>query len=309
MHNAETTQVFDTPILFLVFNRVNHTKKVFETIRRIAPSKLYIASDGPRLDKPGERERVYEIRNYLTQNIDWECKVETLFRDPNLGCKYAVSEAINWFFKNEEFGIILEDDCLPSHSFYLYCDKLLKRYKDDDRIWLISGFNPLDGIYSNKESYVFTYFGFCWGWATWRRAWNHFDVDMNLWPKAKSDEIIHTYPFFKERCQEFEETYNKRIDTWDYQWYFAIASNNGLSAVPNNNLVKNIGFDQEATHTFKDHMGRGKIDNKEIPQELVHPSFIIRNKGYEDAFLKNVVVRDSFITKMYRKVKTIFNLS
>lgn len=298
---------FDIPILLMVFNRLEHSKKVFESIRRIAPSRLYIASDGPRDHKPGEKEKVQELREFLAKSVDWECKVETLYREKNLGCKKAVSEAITWFFHQEEMGIILEDDCLPSHSFFPYCKELLLKYKDDTRIWMISGYNVIDGAYATKHSYLFTNFGFCWGWATWRRAWKNFDVNMTLWPKAKTEDIIHTYPFFSGRLKEWEDTYNNLIDTWDYQWYFTVASNSGLSIVPNRNLVKNIGFGKEATHTFTDSEGRGKIEANEISGAISHPVFVFYDKKYEDIFLKKVVKKPSLFGRIKNKIRNTLN--
>ena len=128
-----------TPVLFIVFNRLDKTRQVFEAIRQARPPFLYIASDGARFNKEGELEKVQAVRDFIIQNIDWKCEVKTLFRKKNLGCKYAVSGAISWFFNNVDQGIILEDDCLPSKSFFWYCEELLEKYKHDNSIYLISG--------------------------------------------------------------------------------------------------------------------------------------------------------------------------
>ncbi len=297
---------FTVPVLLMVFNRLEHGRKVFESIRKIAPRKLYIASDGPRDGKPDEEEKVNQLRQYLIDNVDWDCTVETLFRGKNLGCKYAVSEAISWFFEHEEMGIILEDDCVPSQSFYNYCQELLTKYKDDTRVWMISGYNLLDGSHPTNKSYFFTHFGFCWGWATWRRAWKNFDVNMTLWPVAKSENVVNTYPFFSSRNAEWEQTYNNLIDTWDYQWYFTIASNSGLSIVPRQNLVKNIGFGNDATHTFFDSDGRGKVENNEITGPLTHPNFVFIDKQFEEKFLERALRKPSIITRIVSKIQRTF---
>ena len=144
-----------TAVLFLIFNRLDTTKQVFEEIRKAKPPRLYIAADGPRENKEGEKEKVGAVRKYVLENIDWNCEVKTLFRDKNLGCGKAVSQAITWFFENEEMGIILEDDCLPSQSFFWFCEKLLKKYNKEKRIMLITGTSYLFNEIERKEDYFF----------------------------------------------------------------------------------------------------------------------------------------------------------
>ena len=161
-----------TPVLFLVFNRPDTTKQVFEAIRQAQPPRLYIASDGHRSDREGEWEKVKTVRDYVVNNIDWDCEVKTLFREKNLGCRIAVSTAISWFFENEEQGIILEDDCFPDQSFFPFCEELLWKYQDDKRIMMITGTNSLGTWKSELQSYHFSIYGSIWGWATWKRAWN-----------------------------------------------------------------------------------------------------------------------------------------
>ena len=167
----------NTPILFLVFNRLDATKQVFEVIRKVVPSKLYIGCDGPRDNREGEDKKVKAVREYVLDSIDWDCEIKTLFREKNLGCGKAVSSAISWFFENEEMGIILEDDCLPSLSFFPYCEELLIKYKEDARIYHISGHNPLTYT-KTKYSYYFVRIQHCWGWASWRRAWEKYNFDI-----------------------------------------------------------------------------------------------------------------------------------
>src|SRR4030042_6453503 len=152
MSNCKLT----TPVLFLIFNRPDTTEKVFDEIRKAKPKKLFVAADGPRQDKQGEKEKVGRARQIVIDGIDWDCEIKTLFRDKNLGCKVAVSSAINWFFENEEMGIILEDDCLPHQSFFRFCGELLEKYKDDERIMVISGENLLFGRKRTNYSYYFS---------------------------------------------------------------------------------------------------------------------------------------------------------
>lgn len=294
----------DIPVLLLAFNRPKHCSMVFDRVRQLRPSKLYLACDGARSYKPGEADKVAAVRHYLTSNVDWPCELKTLFRDTNLGCKLAVSQGIDWFFEYETMGIILEDDCLPDVSFFRYCRQLLLRYEHDTRVWMISGFNPLRE-FPSPASYFFTHFGFCWGWATWRRAWRNFDVNMTKWPKAKEVGITKSYPFFPSRNREFQETYESRIDTWDYQWYFSMASNSGLSIVAGKNLVQNIGFDDEATHTTIDPSQRGKIPAFQIPDQLIHPEFIFANGKFESKFLAEALEEVPFYRRIINKLRRI----
>ena len=171
--------MFQTPILFLIFNRPDTTKRVFESIRSIKPAKLYIAADGDRKDKVGEDLLCKDTRSIIDL-IDWECEIKTLFRPENLGCKIAVSSAIDWFFENEEQGIILEDDCLPNESFYIYCETLLNYYAFNERIMHISGNNFQDGMMRGNGSYYFSNYNHIWGWASWKRAWKAYNVDLSF---------------------------------------------------------------------------------------------------------------------------------
>jgi hypothetical protein len=230
-----------TAVLFLVFNRLDETVRVFEAIREAKPPRLYLASDGARLNVPGETEQVEAVRDYLMSAIDWDCEINTLFRDSNLGCKYAVSSAITWFFENEEQGIILEDDCLPSISFFWFCEELLDKYKDDLRVWLISGDNFQDGVRRGDASYYFSKFNHIWGWASWATRWSSYDVEMKTFEQFSLEHRISSV-FSEIREQNhwmstFSQVYQGKIDTWDYQWNYTVLSNNGLSVIHNINLI------------------------------------------------------------------------
>lgn len=242
-----------TAVLFLVFNRLDNTKQVFKAIRKAKPPRLYIAADGARANKEGESEKVQAVRDYIMQNIDWDCKIKTLFREQNLGCKYAVGGAISWFFRNEEQGIILEDDCLPSQSFFWYCEELLVRYSDDKSIYSVSADSRASESFRMKEDYGFCKYPLIWGWASWARAWKDYDPELEDWPKHREvlPDSISTYkPTVKYWQRVFQETYDKKIDTWDYQFYYLLLKNKGKCIVPKVDLVSNIGFGVDATHTF-----------------------------------------------------------
>lgn len=291
------------PVLFLVFNRINTTKQVFGAIREAQPPRLYVAADGARQNHPGEQSQVDAVRNYVVENIDWDCQVKTLFRRQNLGCKYAVSGAIDWFFDNEEMGIILEDDTLPSQSFFLFCQDLLERYTYDERVMKISGFNELEGFNQDDSSYIFANFGSDWGWASWRRSWKYYDVEMSDWPNLKRTKMNKYYPFTKKRNKIFEKTYQNEIDTWDYQWHFAINKNNGLTCIPHQNLVENIGFGSGATHTRQADSSRQAANRKEIELPLIHPYFMLPFLGYEAILLKRN--RTSIVGELSNKMKKL----
>ncbi|MEA2027949.1 MAG: nucleotide-diphospho-sugar transferase [Campylobacterota bacterium] len=281
----------NTAVLFLVFNRLDTTKQVFEAIRQAKPPRLYVAADGDRETREDEAEKVKAVREYIMQNIDWECEVKTLFREHNLGCKMAVSGAIDWFFKNEEMGVILEDDCLPSQSFFWFCEELLERYKDDMRIGQISGFNPLVEYDTFEDSYLYSKFGPIWGWASWRRVWKVYDVKMTSWPKVRDTQIINYITdssIEKEwRLELFEKLYSNKIDTWDYQWSYAKLINSYMSIIPSKNMIKNIGFGDDATHTI------GKIKDELLKtfelQIVTHPKLVVRNKDFDIKYLSNFV--------------------
>ena len=270
-----------TPVLFLVFNRLETSNKVFLAIKKAKPPKLYIAIDGPRKSVKDEDIVVKKVLDNITKNIDWECEVFSLIRENNLGCKIAISEAISWFFENEEQGIILEDDCLPSQSFFWFCEDLLNKYKNDLRIWHISGDNFQNGITRAEESYYFSKFAHVWGWATWKNRWECYDVMMNTYENFKKNKIIRSTSGKKKLrnywSKVFELAANQKIDTWDYQWTYTININNGLSIIPEKNLVSNIGFGEHATHTKSTNSPSSIIKKYDLVLPLKHPIFILNN--------------------------------
>jgi len=186
------SDTFQTPpILFLLFNRPYLTQRVFACIREARPARLFVAADGPRPDRVGERQLCAEARKVVDQ-VDWPCELLTLFRDENLGCGKAVSSAIDWFFEHVEEGIILEDDCLPHPSFFRFCEKLLEKYRDDERVMQIGGCNFQDGIKRGPASYYFSIYNHIWGWASWSRAWKYYDVGITSWRKTIHEEFLYT---------------------------------------------------------------------------------------------------------------------
>ena len=271
---------FKTPILFLIFNRPDITHRVFSAIREVRPTQLYIAADGPRSEYPGDKERCNKTRNIL-EKVDWDCEVKILFREENLGCRLAVSRGIDWFFAAETEGIIIEDDCLPNQSFFWFCQELLTYFRDDTRIMHIGGINSQFGNNQINDSYYFSRYAHVWGWASWRRAWKFYDVKMEQCSVENYKEILNHFTdnksFINYWYKIFKQTSNGEINTWDYQWTFACWNQKGLSVVPSVNLVANLGFSVDSTHTFKPSPLANMV-TETINLPLKHPNQVARHQ-------------------------------
>lgn len=300
-----------TPVLFLIFNRPDTTELVFNAIRKAKPSKLYIAADGPRLDKIGETEKCESVHKIVSQ-IDWDCEVKTLFRKNNLGCKTAVSQAIKWFFDNEEMGIILEDDCLPNSSFFPFCQELLEKYKDNDQIFMISGDN-FNREKIGEADYYFSRIPNIWGWATWKRAWQKYDISMSFFDDFKKENKIENI-WSRKNVQNywleiFERTKRSEIDAWDYQLAFCIFSNEGFCISPNQNLVSNIGFFEGGgfTNTLIKDKRVSSLPRPELQFPIKHPNDISYSE--ENDLYKNKINLKNYLIKKTLRQFGLFNLS
>lgn len=247
---------YDIPILLVVFKRPDVTAQLMERIRAVQPRRLYISADGPRPNKAGEAEAVAATRAVL-EAVDWPCTVKRLYRDENLGCRRAVSGGIDWFFEQEERGIILEEDCIPDLSFFPWVAELLERYADAPDVMAICGWNWLHRTTEQRvtEDYWFTRFNVFCGWATWRRAWARMDVDMPALAEFKAqNQLAEVLPDPLARqylLQKFQETHDKVNHSWAYAWMFSCLLHRGLTILPRQNLIENIGFGDAATHTEK----------------------------------------------------------
>ncbi|MGA2545219.1 MAG: glycosyltransferase family 2 protein [Rectinemataceae bacterium] len=266
-----------TSIIFIIFNRADTTKQVFEAIRAAKPRQLFVVADGPRTTRPGEAEKCTATRAVI-DTVDWDCEVHKEYSDSNLGCRKRVSSGITWAFGIVDRAVILEDDCVPSPSFFKYCSEMLDRYEYDERVMVVSGDNHLFGQKEPNESYYFSRYPHCWGWATWKRAWEKCDLEMKQWPEVRRRRLFDQY-FWKtsERYywkSLFQYVYDGNIDTWDYQWVYSIWANSGLSIVPKRNLVRNIGFHAEATHTKGD-SAYASLKAEVLDFPLVHPQTVI----------------------------------
>ncbi len=281
-------QYYPIPVLFCFFNRPDTTKKAFDEIRKCKPQKLYLASDGPRENR-NESSTIFQLRNDIINSIDWDCEVKTLFRDHNLGCSLGIKTAIDWLFENENFGIILEDDCIVQPSFWQYMQELLVRYENDLRIGMIAGYNQLNNIF-NEDSYAFSSYKACWGWATWRRAWKNMDIEMKWRTTHQYNDIMMRTGLYGKDIRETEFKLMKidanLVSAWDWQWYSALAAQNQLCIFPAVNLVTNIGFGKDATHTSNKSDSVDATQNLAFP--LKHPNYIVPNYSFDKRFHKNL---------------------
>jgi hypothetical protein len=276
-----------TPVLFIIFNRPDIAKKSFLKIRDARPSRLYIACDGPR--NTNEQNIVELTRKTIQELIDWECDVHYLFQEKNLGCSMGVYTAISWFFEHEECGIILEDDCKVNASLFPFMEELLERYKDDQRIGMIAGTNTC--LIQTETSYYFSRYKACWGWATWKRSWKNMDLPMRWRKTDHYMSILRNMGYrgcdinyWKYRLKLID---NNQVSAWDWQWYFTLAAQNQLSIFPKINLVSNIGFGENATHTTNKKQPKEYLAHMELDFPLMHPEYVIPNDSFDKCYYRN----------------------
>jgi len=281
------------PVLVLAFNRPDTTIKVFDAIREVRPKSIYFAVDGARADRPDERQSVSAVHR-LAETIDWDCNVRTMFRAKNLGCKIAVSEAISWFFDHVESGIVLEDDCVAHPSFFLFAAELLDRYRDDERVCMISGDNFQLGRQRSPYSYYPSRFTHIWGWASWRRAWRLYDHAMSRWPQQRNAGWLQTYLGDAQAAhywtRVFDATHGEHNSSWAYRWTYSAWTNDALTLIPEVNLVSNIGFGDRATHTVNKRNRFAALPLEPIGMPLRHPPELIRNE-MADEFTQKTMFR------------------
>jgi hypothetical protein len=262
-----------TAVAMFLFNRPALTAQVFARVREARPKKLLLVADGPRTEQ--QRLRCEAARQVVEQ-VDWDCEVRRNFSDVNLGCKERMSSGIDWVFSQVDEAILLEDDCLPDPTFFPFCSDLLDQYRGDPRVMMISGDNFQHGRRRTPHSYYFSRIPHIWGWATWRRAWRHYDVSLREWPILRNtdflDRIFDNSRFAESYRRIFDQTAAGRIDTWDHQWAFAFWRQNGLCVLPEVNLVTNLGFGPDATHTRNPASPDSAIQATAMKFPLSHPT-------------------------------------
>lgn len=294
--------MYNIPILFVIFKRKDVALRAFAQIKKVRPEQLYIACDGPRPNVDGEGEMVEATRKAVLEAIDWDCEVHTRFQDSNLGCSMGVYTAVNWLFDNEERGIIIEDDCVMRDSFFPFVEEMLERYVDDMRVGMVCGANYAPGAHI-PDSYVFSRYKSCHGWATWRRAWKFMDIDMN-WRGTVYDDSVVKNMCYKSKDVRYWRYRLKAIDlndvsAWDWQWYFTLAANSMLAICPKYTLTSNIGFGELATHTAQKNIPSYCISTRDLTFPLQHPRYVVPYQPFEYAFYHSN-------NTLYNRIKQLF---
>lgn len=274
-----------TPVVLIIFNRPEETQKVFNAIRVARPETLLVIADGPRTDKNHSNEiELCNKTKAILEQVDWPCKVLKNYSERNIGCRARLSTGLKWVFEQVDRAIVFEADCLPDQSFFQFCEELLEKYKDDDEIMHISGnfFQHRNKKFSSKDSYYYSILPHIWGWATWRRAWKHYDSDIKSWPKVKASGELKS-KLTDPAVYEYWETvwdgyYNHTVPSWDGQWTYACLMNNGISITPTSNLVTNIGFGPNAMQTKDVNSIFANIPLVPMKFPLTHPEKISVNK-------------------------------
>lgn len=296
-----------TPVLLVAFNRYDTAIQVFEKIRKYQPTQFFFACDGPRKEKgDAEVNKINQVRS-LVDKVDWDCEIKTLFRDVNVGCGLGVSGAITWFFEHVERGIILEDDCVPDVSFFSYCTELLNKYEHDDKITHVNGNNfACRKFVKSDADYHFIYYPQVWGWATWRRAWNKYKyrISSESIPNLK-EGYFHLNWSEKDIKNQIRKWINSggKIDTWDYQWQAINLIERNLAIIPKKNLIKNLGFTKDSTHSGQQGVGfvrktlKSDLEIAKIGSPLVHPKEVTVDRFANDWF-KQLMISASLKTKL-----------
>jgi len=289
------------PILFTPFCKIETATKVFNAIKKSKPKKLYVFSDGWRATVASEKENVEYLRKWIVENVDWDCEVFTNFQEKNLGTRFGIEAAIDWFFENEEMGIILEDDALPAPELFRFCSEMLMKYKDDERVYLINGAN-IDAKKTSANSYFFKDDmggSDIWGWATWRRVWKKHDKTMSQYEKYKNQcEANENNPDYSEYLKNERMKFllhqigfilSGKMETWNFQLYFSIAANNGLYLIPECNLVTNIGCGTQGfTHTGSEYYLEGIIPTGEFLFPIEHPMQVSARRLTGEEYINTV---------------------
>lgn len=294
--------MINTPVLLIGFNRPENMGEVFAQIKKAQPQKLYIAVDGAREGREGEAEKTQECQAFAKQ-VDWPCELHTLFREKNAGCALGVSGAISWAFETEDKLIILEDDCVPVQSFFTFCDEMLERYKDDTRIWQVSGRSyHANSKFFKDSDYIFSHYAHIWGWATWKRCWQHFDLKMSDFPEfIATGGALNVYQdsYLAKKANKGYSRIYANIDkvsshTWDYQWSYTKLKNSGLGIIPMKNLIHNIGsaYGAHASGPYVE-----DIPSEEMSSIIRHPYFIIDNSSFDLYHYKNHIFKNSSVFK------------
>lgn len=301
-----------TPILFIVYNRPDLTARVFEKIKEIKPEVFYVAADGPRKTREGENEKCETVRKLILDGVDWPCDLQLKFSDENFGCGKAVSSALIWFFKNVGEGIVLEDDTLPDPSFFSFCTELLAQYRNDESVRMIGGNNFQNGKAWGDGSYYFSEYTHSWGFASWWRAWKDYDFTLSDMNDSSFEELLEKRFSNLEEKNYWRNIYKNfrsgHYDTWDFQFLFKMWEKNGKCIIPNKNLVSNIGFGNNATHTTNINDPASKKSLQQI-SKIIHPTTRDISKKADRFFFTSYLKGENvFQRKIKNAMKKFFKI-
>jgi hypothetical protein len=292
-----------TPVVFCIFNRPQTAARVFAAIAEARPPKLLVVADGPRPNHPEDVVGCRDSRA-LVERVNWDCEVRTRFASVNIGSTLRIPTGLDWVFENEEQAIILEDDCLPHPDLFRFCDELLAKYRDDERVAQIGGSNLQYGRNRTADSYYFSRFTHIWGWATWRRAWRRYDASLSTWPPVRDTPWLHG--LLGDAKQErywrriFDRVASGRQDAWDYQWTYACWRSEALCALPSANLVSNIGHGPLSSHT-RVRSPLANVPTEPLDFPLRHPRQVVPS-ATADAFTAKTVYQP-FVPRMASKIR------
>lgn len=295
------------PVLLIAFRRHDTTLRVIEALREAGVTRIYFACDGGRDE--AEWAKVNKVRSLVDQ-FDWPCQLQTRFNDENKGCRVNPSESIYWFFEHEEEGIILEDDILPDISFFYFCQELLEKYRHDNRIWSINGSNLMSSCETeNKDSYYFSSHGYgnYWGWATWRRSWEKFDLDIEQWPRLRDSGLLDSYFLSSDEARHAKRWFEISwigFDGWDYQFDFAKILYSARNIIPTATLTSNMGFGDDSTHTMNVNAVQNQSDLYQAEFPLIHPKFILEDNRRELEYFRRYL-KPSLFQRFKNRIKAI----
>lgn len=285
MSDRRTT--IDTPVALFVFNRPEKTASVLDRIADAEPPELYIVADGPRDEVPSDEQACVETRAVVDE-VEWPCDVHRNYAEQNLGCFERIWTGIEWVFENASEAILLEDDCLPHPDFFPFCETMLERYRDDERVMDVGGTNPLETWKDDRQDYHFSHGGMLWGWATWADMWAKYDPEMKLWEdpevRERVRDVIADEDQWRYAKRVYQRTYDGKIDTWDYQWGFTRHINSGLSVVPARNLVSNTGYGEGATHTTDEENSKANLPTQSLSFPIEPRQSVAVDRAYDRAY-------------------------
>lgn len=295
--------------MLLVFNRPELTRRLIQNLQRVKPQKIFVVADGPRIGNKHDIEDCRATRAAI-EDIDWPCDLVMKYSDMNLGCYRNVADGLTWVFTQVDEAIILEDDCLPHPTFFPYCEELLSRYRDDLRVGVISGNNFQHGVKRGEASYYFSIFNHLWGWATWKRSWSFFDHEMLSWQRGEdAGWLMNLWKEYPQAAAywvaNFDRVSQKKIDSWGYRWTYACWKNQLLTAIPEVNLVSNIGFGPKSTHTKNKNDVAANIAAEAMIFPLRHPSLVTPNRD-ADIYTQKTIFTPSLLRRIQRKLTDFF---